>query len=89
MPLLLEQGRGHGEQGHAGWGGEGLPYPPLPGLPRTTLLQAPPSLSLYLQHFLLVTVAQIDKDQRVIEQTVLHLLVQPGIGGEAGGMVNL
>lgn len=61
----------------------------LPGLPIWTLLQEASPLSLLLQDFLFVTAPQVDEDQGIIEQTVLHLFIQLGVSGEAWGMVDL
>lgn len=60
-----------------------------PGLPGTTLLQEPPPLPLLLQDFLFVTASQIDQDQGVIQQTVLHLFIQPGVSREARRVIDL
>ena len=60
----------------------------VPGLPRTFLQELPP-LSLLLQDFLFVTASQVDQDQSVIQQTVFHLFIQPGVGGEARRVVDL
>lgn len=61
----------------------------IPGLPRTTQLQGPPPLSLLLQDFLFVTASQVDQAQSVVQQGVLDLLIQPGVGGEARRVVDL
>lgn len=70
----------------AGDQGRGTNVPDLPG---TTLLQEAAPLSLLLQDFLFVTASQVDEDQGVIEQPVLHLPIQPGVSGEAWRVVDL
>lgn len=46
-------------------------------------------MSLLLQDFPFVTASQVDQDQGVIQQTVLHLFIQAGVSGEAWGVVDL
>lgn len=53
------------------------------------MLQEAAPLLLLLQDFLLVTAPQVDEDQGVKQQAVLHLLVQAGVSGEARRVVDL